>query len=119
MCHQTVSLVARHLEENGVPTVVLSNARDITERAFTPRALFTNYPLGNPVGRPGDPEDQRRGLRAALALLETATEPGEIIDSGRVWSESREWMRLIFSAEQPFLSEEAEARRQAELGRKG
>ena len=26
MCHQTVSLVARHLEENGIPTVVVANA---------------------------------------------------------------------------------------------
>jgi hypothetical protein len=113
-----VSLVARHLEENGMPTVVLSNARDITRQAFTPRALFTNYPLGNPVGRPGDVEDQRRGLLAGLHVLESATEPGVIVDSDRVWSESREWMRLIFSDEQPFLSDAAEARRLAETGQR-
>ncbi len=111
-----MSLVARYLEEQGLPTVVLSNGYDITARAFTPRALFTNYPLGNPVGRPGDGADQRAGLLAALELLASATAPGEIVDSGRVWSESREWMRLIFSEEQPFLSEEAEARRLAETG---
>jgi len=111
-----VSLVARVLEEQGIPTVVLSNAYDITARVNTPRALFTNYPLGNPVGRPGDPKDQRDGLLAALALLETATGPGAIFDSGRIWTESREWMRLIFSQEQPFLSEKAEARRLAETG---
>ena len=111
-----MSLIARHLEENGIPTVVFSNARDITRQAFTPRAFFTNYPLGNPVGRPGDVEDQRSGLLAGLRLLESATEAGEIIDSERVWTEGRDWMRLIFSAEQPFLSEEAEARRLAETG---
>jgi D-proline reductase (dithiol) PrdB len=111
-----VSLVARHLEENGMPTVVFSNARDISVRAFTPRTYFTNYPLGNPIGRPGNVEDQREGLLAGLRLLESATEPGTIMDSDRVWTESREWMRLIFSEEQPFLSDQAEARRLAETG---
>ncbi len=111
-----MSLVARHLEENGVPTVVFSNARDITQQAFTPRALFTNYPLGNPVGRPGDVADQRDGLLAGLRMLENATEAGTIVDSDRVWTDSRDWMRLIFSQEQPFLSDEAEARRLAETG---
>ena len=114
--YQTVSPVARHLEEHGVPTVVFSNARDITRQAFTPRAFFTNYPLGNPVGRPGDVEDQRSGLLAGIRLLESATEAGVIVDSDRVWTQRRDWMRLIFSAEQPFLSDEAEARRLAETG---
>lgn len=113
-----MSLVARVLEEQGVPTVVLSNARDITAQALTPRALFTNYPLGNPVGRPQDLADQRAGLIAALGLLESATEAGTIVDSGRVWSASRDWMRLIFSQEQPFLSDAAEAQRLGETGQR-
>jgi hypothetical protein len=112
-----VSLVARHLEANGIPTVVYTVARDITASAFTPRAVFTNYPLGNPCGRPGDPAEQRAVLRAGLRLLETATAPGTLVDLPHVWSESREWMARIFSAEQPFLSPEAEAQRQAELER--
>ena len=85
-----MSLVARHLEESGLPTVVLSNALDITRAAGTPRAVFTNYPLGNPAGRPGDVADQRAGLQAALDLLEHATEPHTVRDTGRVWSDSRE-----------------------------
>ena len=31
MCHQTVSLVARHLEANGIPTVIVGCAKDIVE----------------------------------------------------------------------------------------
>ena len=111
-----MSLVARHLEENGLPTVVFSNARDITESAFTPRALFTNYPLGNPIGRPHDAADQRAGLLAGLQILETVTAAGTIVDSPRIWSDSDEWMRLIFSPEQRFLSAAAEARRLSESG---
>ena len=49
-------------------------------------------------------------------MLENATEAGTIVDSDRVWTDSRDWMRLIFSQEQPFLSDEAEARRLAETG---
>ena len=112
-----MSLVARHLEEQGIPTVVFSNARDIIERARVPRGVFTNYPLGNPCGRPFDTENQREILIEGLNLLETAATPGTILDTDHVWSESREWMRLIFSDEQPFLSEEAEASRRAQIDR--
>ena len=111
-----MSLVARYLEEQGMPTVVFTNALDITRSAFTPRAYFTNYPLGNPFGRPGDPDDQRAGLEAGLRLLETATAAGTVGYSERRWSGNSDWMKLIFSPEQPFLSEQAEARRRAELG---
>ena len=110
-----MSLVARHLEENGLPTVVFSNARDITEFAGTPRALFTNYPLGNPCGRPFDPANQLAILKQGIELLTSASAGGTIVDTDFVWSESIDWMRLIFSEEQPFLSEEAEARRLADI----
>ena len=115
MCHQTVSLVARVLEAGGICTVVFSNARDITERACTPRAVFSNFPLGNPCGRPGDAAAQRDTLIAGLRLVESARESGTLLDRPDVWSESRRWMDLIFSPEQPFLSETAEARRRATI----
>ena len=107
-----MSLVARHLEENGIPTVTFSNARDISTSACNPRLVFTNYPLGNPAGRPHDRENQREILATGFRLLEDATGPGEIVDTPFQWSKDREWMRLIFSDEQPFLSEEAETERQ-------
>jgi D-proline reductase (dithiol) PrdB len=72
VCHQTVSLVARYLEENGIATVVIGSARDIVEECGVPRFLFTDFPLGNPCGRPGDEEMQRAILGLALDLLEKA-----------------------------------------------
>ncbi|PMZ49099.1 hypothetical protein, partial [Pseudomonas sp. FW306-2-11AC] len=30
-CHQTTALVARHLERNGIPTVIMGCAKDIIE----------------------------------------------------------------------------------------
>jgi hypothetical protein len=95
--------------------VVFTVARDITESAFTPRAVFTNYPLGNPCGRPGDRAEQIAILRTGLRLLEQASAPGTLVESPCVWSQDTAWMRLIFSEEQPFLSAEAEAQRLAEL----
>jgi len=110
-----VGLVARHLEANGIPTVTFSCARDITAAVRPPRAVFLDYPLGSTCGRPHDPANQRAVILAGLALLETGRTPGEIVDLSYQWSTDESWKRLIFSEEQPFLSDEAEARRQAGL----
>jgi hypothetical protein len=107
-----VSLVARVLEEGGISTVTYTNARDIAASAGNPRQVFLNYPLGNPAGRPHDPENQRSVLRAGLKLLEDADRPGIIVDLPYTWSDSREWMEKFMTKEQPFVSEDAEARRQ-------
>jgi hypothetical protein len=112
-----VSLVARVLEQGGISTVTYTTARDIAASAGNPRQVFLNYPLGNPAGRPHDPENQRTVLRAGLKLLEEADRPGIILDLPYVWSENTLWMNKFMTADQPFLSEEAEARRQEELKR--
>lgn len=75
MCHQTVSLVARHLEANGIPSVVIGSAQDIVETVGVPRFVFVDYPLGNPVGRPDDPAEQLGVTTAALKLLTSAVGP--------------------------------------------
>ena len=49
-----MSLVARHLEANGLPSVVVGSARDIVEECGVARFLFSDFPLGNPCGRPDD-----------------------------------------------------------------
>ena len=72
MCHQTVSLAARHLEENGVTTVVMGCAKDIVEFVGVPRFLFSDFPLGNAAGRPKDPQSQAFTLELALRVLEAA-----------------------------------------------
>jgi hypothetical protein len=63
----------------------MSNARDITAKIRPPRAVFLNHPLGNAVGRPSEPDQQRAVLRTALGLLESATEPGVIVDLAFRW----------------------------------
>jgi hypothetical protein len=47
---------------------------EVAERMPVPRALYCDFPLGRPLGRPGDPAFQRGVLVAAFALLD-APEP--------------------------------------------
>ena len=91
MCHQTVSLVARHLEADGIATVIVGSARDVVEHCGVPRFLFTDFPLGNPCGKPWDVEMQRRIVGEALDLLESATAPRTTVQTPFVWSEDSSW----------------------------
>jgi hypothetical protein len=53
----------------------LSSNRGVTERLKPPRALYCEFPLGRPLGVPGDAAFQRRVLDAAFALLERPLGP--------------------------------------------
>jgi len=88
VCHQTVSLVARRLEENGIATVVMGCAKDIVEHVGVPRFLFSDFPLGNAAGRPRDPASQALTLGLALRLLEAAPAARTTVQSPLRWSES-------------------------------
>ncbi len=81
-----MGLVARVIEASGIPTVLVSTGRDLTEQVRPPRSLFVNFPMGNPFGRPFDPEQQRRILTEALGLAHRITEPGTIVDLDEPWS---------------------------------
>ena len=91
MCHQTVSLVARHLEANGIPTVVIGSARDIVEECGVARFLFSDFPLGNPCGKPGDAAMQRAIVGMALDLLESARLPRTTVQTPFAWSDDETW----------------------------
>ena len=56
-------------------TASISLVREQTERVSPPRALWVPFPLGRPVGVPGDAEFQLDVIRASLGMLATATEP--------------------------------------------
>lgn len=80
-----MGLVARVVEEAGIPTVCVSTGRDITASVRPPRSYFVNAPMGNPFGEADDALTQTRILRAALALVASAREPGRIVDDPLQW----------------------------------
>ncbi|MFZ8931918.1 MAG: hypothetical protein ACO2ZC_11805, partial [Pseudomonadales bacterium] len=82
-----MSLVARHLEAAGIPTVVVGSARDIVETCGVPRFLFVDYPLGNPCGRPWAPAEQKGLFAQALTLLERAYGPRTTVQAPERWVE--------------------------------
>jgi hypothetical protein len=86
-----VSLVARHLEANGIPTVVVGSARDIVEECGVARLLFSDFPLGNPCGRPYDSEMQQAITGYAFDVLESATLPRTTVQVPFRWSEDAAW----------------------------
>jgi hypothetical protein len=86
-----VSLVARHLEANGIATVILGAARDVVEHCGVPRLVFTDFPLGNPCGKPYDAEMQRAVVRYGLSLLESACFPRTTVQTPFVWSDDESW----------------------------
>jgi D-proline reductase (dithiol) PrdB len=113
VCHQTVSLVARHLEANGIPTVVMGCAKDIVEHAAVPRFLFSDLPLGNSAGRPHDAASQAFTLELGLRLLESAPGPQTTVQSPLRWSADASWKRDYNNVE--MLSADELARRRREF----
>jgi len=86
-----VSLVARYLEEHGIPTVLLGCARDIVEHCGVPRFVFSDFPLGNPIGRPHDRAMQRSIVGLALDVLESACAPRTTVQTPFSWSADPSW----------------------------
>jgi hypothetical protein len=86
-----VSLAARHLEANGIPTVIMGCAKDIVEYCGVPRFLFSDFPLGNSAGRPFDADSQALTLEAALRVLESAPAARTTVQSPLRWREDASW----------------------------
>jgi hypothetical protein len=86
-----VSLIARHLERQGVATVVIGSARDIVEECGVPRFLFVDYPLGNPCGRPDAPAEQLAILTMALDVVDQAWSARTTVQAPMIWSDDESW----------------------------
>ena len=113
VCHQSASLVARHLEAHGIPTVVMGCARDVVENVGVPRFVFSDFPLGNSAGKPFDAESQRATLALALDLFAAATGPRTTVASPQSWSADPSWKDDYSNVAK--LSADEIARRRAEF----
>jgi hypothetical protein len=73
------------LEAEGLVTVVVTPMPYWAERIGCPRALAVEFPFGQTMGPAGDAVRHLRVLRAALALVETANEPGIVVHAAERW----------------------------------
>jgi hypothetical protein len=91
ICHQVLSLVARHLEAQGIPTVVMGAAKDIVELCGVPRFVFSDVPLGSAAALPHDVASQDATLELALRVLEGAPGPRTTVQNPLVWPGPAGW----------------------------
>jgi hypothetical protein len=117
ICHQSQSLLARYLEANGIPTVLMGAAKDIVEYCGVPRFLFSDFPLGNAAARPNDPESQTLNFELALRLLESAPASRTTLQSPLVWSADPDWKLDYSNIEKLSKQELAKLRDEAEQAR--
>lgn len=117
ICHQSQSLLARYLEEAGIPTVVMGAAKDIVEYCGVPRFLFSDFPLGNAAARPNDPASQDLNFELALRLLESAPAPRTTVQSPLVWAQDPTWKLDYYNLENLSEQEVERLRDEAERAR--
>ncbi len=79
----------RAIERRGIPTVSVTVARDVTEHAKPPRALFVPFMMGHHFGVPFHRDLQRRIILAALDRLTQAEQSGEIHALAVTWAQAR------------------------------
>ena len=119
MCHQSVSLTARELEQQGIATIIIGSAMDIVTHCSVPRYLHNNLPLGNPLGPPYDIATQERTVRKALNIVSESEAPC-VIESDVSWPDGDNWQSVYNRvddsnrAELERLGEENRAKRAAD-----
>ena len=78
VCHQTVGLIARHAEANGISTLCLSSVYDVIRSVNPPRVAFLDYPMGYAAGKPDAPDLQYQIIADALDAFNSLTGPETI-----------------------------------------
>jgi len=81
--------VQRAIERRGIPTVSVTVARDVTEHAKPPRAVFVPFMMGHHFGVPFHRELQRRIILEALDRLAKAERSGDIHTILVTWAQAR------------------------------
>jgi len=67
--------LAHYFESEGLSTILVGFVREHIEVIRPPRSLFLDFPMGRSMGKPNDPEFQKKVIRAAFELLEASDGP--------------------------------------------
>ncbi len=85
-----MGLIQRAIEDAGVCTICITLMAWVTEKVKVPRAVSLEFPLGHPVGKPFDQEQQKMILLDTFRALESIKEPGAIIELPYKWQATEE-----------------------------
>ena len=115
-----MSLIARHLEANGIPTLIIGSAIDVVEHCGVPRYLHSDFPLGNPCGKPYDKDMQRSIINQGVAMLRTVTKPNSSERTPYGWGENkwRDDYSRVNDSNREELSRRGENRRKRQQAEK-
>ena len=67
--------LAHIFESQGFSTVLVGFVKEHIEIIKPPRALWLNFPMGRPLGKPNDPEFQKKVIRRAFDLFQRSSGP--------------------------------------------
>ena len=70
--------LAQIFESQGFSTVLVGFVKEHMEIIKPPRALWLNFPMGRPMGKPNDLEFQKKVIRVAFELLQKS--PGPVLE---------------------------------------
>lgn len=76
LCHQSTAILARAIEQTGIPTMMLAVDKGLSETVRPPRAAYYTGEFGSVVGKPNFKEYQLRVLDEAIRWIETFDQPG-------------------------------------------
>lgn len=81
----SVGLVQNIVESASISTVAMVLKRDYSEMIGIPRGVHVRFPLGNPLGEAGKPDQQRKILKKALETMVEIKNPGTIVTLPFLW----------------------------------
>lgn len=70
-------------------TIVITLRTLVSQGTGAPRAVTMRFPMGNPVGEPGKPAQQRRILLSVLEVMQQVRQPGLILELPYRWRRMR------------------------------
>jgi hypothetical protein len=68
-------VLAHYFESAGFVTVLVGFVREHMQAIAPPRALWLDFPMGRPLGKPNDPDYQKSVIRAAFRLFDEPEGP--------------------------------------------
>ncbi len=75
LCHQTLGIVAREIESQGIPTMMLAVDTGVIDKIRPPRSAFYTGEFGSVAGKPNWKQYQLRILDESLRWIETFDQP--------------------------------------------